>query len=71
MKKKEVWTLDGRKKIYCVNDSNQIISEEEDLGPLSETEFLWVRLQPGIPYKEWFKEYKKNEKKAKKNRKNE
>ena len=63
MVEKEVWTLDGRKKIFKVNENNQVIKELKDLGPLSETEFLWVRLRPGIPYKEWLKEYQQEQKK--------
>jgi hypothetical protein len=57
MKEKEVWTLDGRKKIFLVDDRNRVIKEIDDLGPLSETEKLWVLLRPGIPYKEWLEEY--------------
>jgi hypothetical protein len=65
MQKKEVWTLDGRKKIYMVNDRNQIIQEIDDLGPLNETEALWVKLRPGIPYKDWLQEYEKESEKEK------
>ena len=65
MKEKEVWTLDGRKKIFIVNDSNQVIKEVNDLGPLSETEYLWVKLRPGKPYKDWLKEYEKEKDKEK------
>lgn len=57
MKKKEVWTLDGRKKIFLVDENNQIIEELEDLGPLNEKEYLWVKLRPGVPYNEWLKDY--------------
>ena len=63
MKEKEVWTLDGRKKIYLVNERNQIIREIDDLGPLTETEYLWVKLRPGKPYLDWLLEYE-NEKTA-------
>ena len=63
---KEVWTLDGRKKILMVNERNQVLYEVSDLGPLSETEALWVRLRPGIPYKDWIKNYEKEQKKSKK-----
>jgi hypothetical protein len=62
MPKKEVWTLDGRKKILMVNDRNQVQYEIDDLGPLNETEFLWVKLRPGKPYKEWLKEYEAEQK---------
>ncbi len=62
MKEKEVWTLDGRKKILLVNECNQVIKEIEDLGPLSKTELLWLMQRPGIPYKDWLKEYEKAEK---------
>jgi hypothetical protein len=64
MKEKEVWTLDGRKKILLVNDRNQVIREIDDLGPLNETEKLWVLLCPGIPYEEWLKEYQKDNSEA-------
>ena len=63
---KEIWTFDGRKKIYLVDECNRAIREIKDLGPLSKTENLWVQLQPGIPYKEWLKEYKKEQKRTKK-----
>ena len=42
-----------------VDDCNHVIKEIEDLGPLNETEKLWVMLRPGVPYKEWFEDYKK------------
>ncbi len=64
MREKEVWTLDGRKKILLVNDHNQVLCEIDDLGPLNETEKLWVMLCPGIPYKEWLKEYQRENKKV-------
>ena len=54
--------MDGRKKIFMVDDSNHIIKEIDDLGPLDETEKLWVMLQPGKPYKEWLKDYEKEQK---------
>ena len=66
MKEKEVWTLDGRKKIFLVNEYNQIIREIKDLGPLNDTEALWVKLRPGIPYKEWLQELEKEKKAGKK-----
>jgi hypothetical protein len=59
MQEKEVWTLNGRKKVFLVDDCNHVIKELKDLGPLSETEKLWVILRPGIPYKEWLEEYEK------------
>ena len=65
MKEKEVWTLDGRKKVYLVNECNQVIKEVKDLGPLNETEKLWVKLQPGVPYKDWYKDYKRQQKSKK------
>ena len=55
MPEKEVWTLDGRKKIYLVDDQNHIIKELKDLGPLNYKEKKWLRLRPGVPYKEWLK----------------
>jgi hypothetical protein len=60
---KEVWTVDGRKKILLVNERNQIIKEIKDLGPLNNEEKLWVALRPGVPYKEWLEELKKELKK--------
>lgn len=69
MKEKEVWTLDGRKKIFLVDDDNHVIKEIDDLGPLSETEKLWVMLQPGIPFKEWLKDYEKEQKEKQKSAK--
>ena len=53
MPEKEVWTVHGRKKVYLVDDSNCIIKELEDKGPLSEMEFNWVKSGCGMPYKEW------------------
>jgi hypothetical protein len=68
MPKKEVWTLNGRKKIFLVDDYNHVIEEISDLGPLNETEKLWVMLRPGKPYKEWLKDYKKERAEEKKNK---
>ena len=65
MKEKQVWTLDGRKKIFLVDDCNHVIKEIKDLGPLSKIEMLWVMKRPNLPYKEWLIEYEK-EKKGKK-----
>jgi len=73
MPEKEVWTLYGRKKIFLVDDCNRVIEEITDLGPLNETEKLWVMLRPGKPYKEWLKDYEKEsaeEKKKKAKNKN-
>ena len=67
---KEVWTLDGRKKILLVTEENRVIKVIKDLGPLSETERLWVQLQPGVPYKEWLKEYEKEQKGKEKDKQN-
>ncbi|WP_455393210.1 hypothetical protein [[Eubacterium] cellulosolvens] len=61
MIEKEVWTLDGRKKIFLVDGCNRVIKELKDLGPLNETERLWVRIRPGVPYNEWIKEYEKEQ----------
>ena len=55
MSEKECWTPLGRKKVYLVDDSNQIIKEIRDLGPLSELEMKWVRSHSGMPYKDWLK----------------
>ncbi len=56
MPEKEVWTTDGRKKTFLVDDENMIINELRDLGPLSELEFQWVKSNPTKPYSEWLKE---------------
>ena len=69
MKEKEVWTLDGRKKIFLVDDYNHVIKEIKDLGPLNKTEMLWVMRRPTIPYKEWLKEYEKEQEESKNTRK--
>ena len=53
MPEKECWTTIGRKKIYLVDEENNIIKEIDDLGPLSEMEMEWVKSGCGIPYKEW------------------
>lgn len=55
MPEKVCWTLSGRKKVYLVDDNNNIIKELSDLGPLSELEMKWVKSNSGIPYKEWLK----------------
>jgi hypothetical protein len=55
MPEKVCWTLAGRKKIYLVDDENNIIKELEDLGPLNEMEMKWVKSNCGMPYKEWLK----------------
>ena len=40
-KEKEVWTLDGRKKILMVNERNQVLYEVKDLGTgVSDTKIL-------------------------------
>jgi hypothetical protein len=68
--KKVIWTLDGRKKVYLVDESNHALQELEDLGPLNDTEMLWVRLRPGKPYEEWLIEYKKEQELENKNNNN-
>ncbi|UCG69753.1 MAG: hypothetical protein JSV09_01650 [Thermoplasmata archaeon] len=55
MPEKVCWTLAGRKKVYLVDDDNNIIKELRDLGPLSEMEYKWVKSNCGMPYKEWLK----------------
>lgn len=55
MPEKVCWTLSGRKKVYLVDDNNNIIKELSDLGPLSELEMKWVKSNSGMPYKEWLK----------------
>ena len=59
MPEKECWTTHGRKKIYLVDDENNIIKENDDLGPLSEKEMEWVKSGCGVPYKEWLELKKK------------
>jgi hypothetical protein len=53
MKEKECWTLGGRKKIFLVDDENNVIKEIKDLGPLSELEMKWVKSSCGMPYEKW------------------
>ena len=53
MQQKEIWTLDGRKKIYLVDDNNQIVKEIEDLGPLSKSELESLALKLKESYKKW------------------
>jgi hypothetical protein len=55
------WTLAGRKKLFLVDENNNIIKELRDLGPLSELEMKWVRSNSGMPYKEWLKTLDKEE----------
>jgi len=61
MPEKECWTLSGRKKVFLVDEENNIIKELDDLGPLSELEMKWVRSNCGMPYKEWLKIQKEKE----------
>ncbi len=51
----------GRKKLFLVDDNNEIIREVRDLGPLSELEMKWVKSNCGRPYKEWLKTRDKEE----------
>ena len=55
------WTLAGRKKVFLVDENNNIIKELRDLGPLSEIEMKWVKSNSGMPYKEWLKTQEKEE----------
>ena len=55
MNEKECWTLGGRKKIFLVDDENNVVKELKDLGPLSETELKWVKSNSGIPFEAWLK----------------
>jgi hypothetical protein len=65
MKEKECWTLGGRKKIFLVDDENNVVKELKDLGPLSEIELKWVKSNSGMPYEKWLKlQTEKNEKEA-------
>jgi hypothetical protein len=59
MKEKECWTLGGRKKVFLVDDENNIVKELKDLGPLSEIELKWVKSNSGMPYEEWLKKQNK------------
>jgi hypothetical protein len=61
MKEKECWTVYGRKKVFLVDDNNQVVKELKDLGPLSETEMKWVKSGCGVPYEEWLKTRKEEE----------
>jgi len=53
MQQKEIWTLDGRKKIYLVDENNQIVKEIEDLGPLSKSELESLAMKLKESYKKW------------------
>lgn len=55
------WTLAGRKKVFLVDENNNIIKELQDLGPLSELEMKWVKSNSGMPYKEWLKTQEEGE----------
>ena len=72
MKEKEIWTIDGRKKILLVDENNQIVKEIKDIGPLNKNEKLWITTRPDITYKEWLKDHTKKQKgkKRKRNKKN-
>lgn len=61
MPEKVCWTLAGRKKVFLVDDENNIIEELQDLGPLSELEMEWVKSNCGMPYKEWLKSREEEE----------
>jgi hypothetical protein len=61
MPEKECWTTYGRKKVFLVDDDNNIIKELDDLGPLSELEMKWVKSNCGMPYKEWLKTLEEEE----------
>ncbi|UCE36814.1 MAG: hypothetical protein JSW00_15055 [Thermoplasmata archaeon] len=58
MKEKVCWTLSGRKKVFLVDDNNQVIKELRDLGPLSKMEMKWVKSNSGMPYEQWLKTQK-------------
>ena len=55
------WTLAGRKKLFLVDENNNIIKELHDLGPLSEGEMKWVKSDSDMPYKEWLKTQEEEE----------
>ncbi len=65
MPEKECWTTHGRKKVFLVDDDNNIVKELEDLGPLSELEMKLVKSNCGIPDKEWLKTMEAEEETAK------
>lgn len=62
MKEKVVWTMDGRKKIFLVDENNIVQKEIKDLGPLSEIEMKWVRSGSELPYKQWLETLEDEEK---------
>lgn len=61
MKEKECWTLAGRKKVYLVDEENNILKEIKDLGPLSEIEMKCVKSNSGTPFEQWLKMQKEEE----------
>ena len=65
MPEKEVWTFEGRKKIFLVDERNRVVKEIKDLGPLNKKEKQWIIEQPGVPYADWLKDVEKEEKKKK------
>jgi hypothetical protein len=61
MREMVCWTLAGRKKVFLVDENNNIIKELRDLGPLSKIEMKWVKSNSGMPYKEWLKTQEEGE----------
>lgn len=61
MREKEVWTVLGRKKIFLVDDENQVVKEVKDLGPLSELEKKYVNSNCGMSYDDWLETLKNEE----------
>lgn len=61
MPEKVCWTTYGRKKVFLVDENNNIIKELDDLGPLSKMEMKWVKSNCEMPYKEWLESQEEEE----------
>jgi hypothetical protein len=69
MKKKEIWTFDGRKKIFLVDDNNQVVEELEDLGPLSPNEKRELALKLNKIYEKALSELETDQEQPESNKK--